>query len=71
MKHQYTTMQTKYLSQIEGIQKQSVKDLVRLEEKKMREINRLRAYETSTIKEQVIIADERVLQIRSEMSVSV
>lgn len=64
-------MQTKYLSQIEGIQKQSVKDLVRLEEKKMREINRLRAYETSTIKEQVIIADERVLQIRSEMSVSV
>jgi len=71
MKHQYTTMQTKYLSQIEGIQKQSVKDLVRLEEKKMREINRLRAYETSTIKEQVIIADERVLQVRSEMSVSV
>jgi hypothetical protein len=64
-------MQTKYLSQIEGIQKQSVKDLVRLEEKKMREINRLRAYETSTIKEQVIIADERVLQVRSEMSVSV
>ena len=45
MKHQYTTMQTKYLTQIEAIQKQSVKDLVRLEEKKNREIERLKAYE--------------------------
>lgn len=64
-------MQTKYLSQIESIQKQSVKDLVRLEEKKMREIERLKAYESGIIKEQVMIADERVLQCRSEMSVSV
>lgn len=64
-------MQTKYLTQIESIQKQSVKDLVRLEEKKMREIERLRAYESGIIKEQVMIADERVLQCRSEMSVSV
>lgn len=64
-------MQTKYITQITSIQKQSVKDLVRLEEKKMREINRLRAYESSIIKEQEMIADERVLQCRSEMSVSV
>jgi hypothetical protein len=64
-------MQTKYISQITSIQKQSVKDLVRLEEKKMREIERLKAYESSIIKEQVMIADERVLQCRSEMSVTV
>jgi hypothetical protein len=44
---------------------------VRLEEKKMREIERLKAYESSIIKEQVMIADERVLQCRSEMSVTV
>lgn len=71
MKHQYTTMQTKYLTQIEAIQKQSVKDLVRLEEKKNREVERLKAYETGIIKEQVMIADERVLQCRTEMSTSI
>jgi len=64
-------MQTKYLTQIEAIQKQSVKDLVRLEEKKNREIERLKAYEAGIIKEQVMIADERVLQCRTEMSTSI
>jgi hypothetical protein len=64
-------MQTKYLSQIETMQKQSVKDLARLEEKKLREISKLRASESVIIKEQVMIADERVLQMRQEMTMSI
>lgn len=71
MKHQYTTMQTKYLTQIEQNQKQNVKDLARLEERKMREIMKLRANEDAVIKEQIMIADERVLQMRSECSISI
>lgn len=61
MKHQYTTMQTKYVEQLSNMQKQSVKDMARLEEKKMREIMKLRSSESVVIKEQEIIADERVL----------
>lgn len=61
MKHQYTTMQQKYVEQLNNMQKQNVKDLARLEEKKMREITKLRAGESVVIKEQEIIADERVL----------
>jgi hypothetical protein len=38
-----------------------VKDLARLEERKMREIAKLKAGEHAIIKEQVMIADERVL----------
>jgi len=53
------------------MQKQQVKDLARLEERKMREISKLRAGESVLIKEQVMIADERVLQMRQEMSMSI
>jgi len=37
----------------------------------MREIMKLRANEDAVIKEQVMIADERVLQMRSECSISI
>lgn len=48
-----------------------MKDLARLEERKMREIKRLEAGEAAVIKEQVMIADERVLQMRNESSMRI
>ena len=52
---------------LEKREKAHMNALIRSEEKLTQRVKRLEANETAVIKEQVMIADERVLQVREEL----